>query len=115
LQVYGEVLGNISAQPAVIGYGAIDQGQEAERSATIYGDTPGVLDGIKATADGSYIAVATKPVPAQGKRPASVLVTCRLLKTAPPGALVNKVTVTDKAGERIVLPLYVFVAPKTRV
>jgi hypothetical protein len=102
LPVVGEVVGDVSADPPSLLFGAVGLGKGASRPVTLTGSKPETLEGAQVTGQGQWLEARITPTP--GNRKKAVL-NISVRPNAPSMYLYEKVTVTLRNGQRLVLPV----------
>lgn len=109
LPIGGEVTGDVSASPPSLLFGTVTQGKETSRQVTLRGVNPEVLDGLRVSGGGPWIAAGVNPAPGGDRKKAVLSIAIR--GNAPSSYVNEKVSVTLKNGQRLVVPIIATIVP----
>jgi len=107
--IAGEVAGDVSASTPTLLFGNVPLGKGATRRVTLTGTTPQALEGLAVAVQGQWVEGRITPDPGGNRKKAVLDVT---VKPTTPSLYVNdRVTVTLKNGQRLVIPVSAVVLP----
>ena len=120
--VVGQVTGDLSASPSLLSFGNVPEGTTKELAVTLTGANARAVQGLTVQSASPWLSAhlsgsgAAKPSPAAGPVPASASAPMRQLTVtlgpqAPHGVQQAQVTVSLASGQRLVLPVTVYVMP----
>jgi len=101
--VTGTVVGELSAAPMSVAFGAVNLGKTFTQDIVLTGTTPKALSGLTVKCDSKNLTGAVKSVKSQS---AVLEVTFHPAAT---GSMQSNVTVTTKSGQRLDLPVWAWV------